>query len=123
MSLAPERHIKVAGATKNIAVSFVGELDSGELLTGTPTVSEFTKTSFNAAPEDDTSSSDLTITNIAVSTVELTINKRTVAIGLAVQMKIVGGTAGVIYRIRITTLSDASPAQIPIGDIIMSVEA
>lgn len=97
----------VAGATRNMAVSFAGMLDSGELLTGTPTVAEQT-------------SSDLTISNKAVSVAELTILGETVAIGEAVTFSITGASAGGglttgrfagHYRIKVTVGTDATVAQ------------
>ena len=98
MSVAIETQYKRAGATRLVSVSLTGQLDSGELLTGTPTIVEVTTT-------------DLTLSNKAVSTAELTISGRTVAIGQAVQFKVVGGTAGTKYTIRITVATDSSPAQ------------
>ena len=80
------------------AVSFQGKLDSGELLTGTPTVVEVT-------------TSDLTLANKAVSTAALTIDGVSNAIGEAVQFSITGGTAGTTYTINIQVGTDATVAQ------------
>jgi hypothetical protein len=85
------------GDTRNGAISFAGQLDSGEALTGTPTVVELTTT-------------DLTISGVAVSTTALTINGETVAIGEAVQFKVVGMTAA-NYRLKVTATTDSTPAQ------------
>ncbi len=72
------------------AVSYADVLDSGETLTGTPTVAEVTTT-------------DLTITAKAVSTAALTINGVGVAIGAAVQFKVAGQLiTHTPYTIKIT---------------------
>lgn len=89
---------KAKSGARNAAVSFKGKLDSGELLTGTPTAVEM-------------ATSDLTISNVGVSTKALTINDSTVSIGEAVQFKVVGGIPGRIYRIRVTGPTDSTPAQ------------
>ena len=113
MNTAPERPVLVPGETRNFAVSFAGELDSGEVLTGTPTVAEQT-------------TSDLTIENKAVNTAALTINGKTVAIGNAVQFKVSAqlaagseredeSVATGTYKIKITVGTDATPAQTLIG--------
>lgn len=95
----------------NFAVSFADVVDSGELLTGTPTVAEQT-------------SSDLTITNKVVNSAALTINNKTVAIGNAVQFKVVGHLLATLeYTIKITVLTDSSPAQTKIGYVKFKVEA
>ena len=108
---APERPVAGVGETNNLSVSFVGVLDSGELLTGTPTATEVT-------------SSDLTISNVAVNTAALVINDITVAIGKAVQCKVVGQlAASVLYTIKITAATDSTPAQTKIRYVKFKVEA
>lgn len=96
-----------AGATDVFAVAFDKYLDSGELLTGTPTVVEV-----------DTS--DLTLGNKAVSTGSLTILGRTVATGKAVQFSASGATAGTTYRVRVTATTDASPARTEPIDLLIT---
>ena len=95
---------------RNVAVSFIGRLDSGELLTGTPTVVEVTST-------------DLTISDVAVNTAQITVLGKTVATGQAVQFKVLGGAANTNYSIRITTVTDATPAQTFIIKIRIRVKA
>ena len=96
---AQERPVAVPGETNLCSVSLVGILDSGELATGTPTVTEVTTT-------------DLTITSIAVSTAELTINNKAVAVGKAIQFKVVGQlVANSPYTLKITVATDSTPAQ------------
>jgi len=74
-------------------------LDTGESLTGTPTVVEVTTT-------------DLTITSKAVSTTALTINGTSVAAGAAVQFKVSGmKTTGSPYTLKVTVSTNATPAQ------------
>lgn len=96
---APQRPQVPVGATRNHKVSFVGQLDSGELLTGTPLAVEVT-------------TSDLTITNKAVNSAALTINNKTVAIGQAVTFTASGQlVASSPYTVKITATTDATAAQ------------
>ena len=108
MSVAIETQFKKAAEERLVSVSLAGKLDSGELLTGTPTIVEVT-------------TSDLTLANKAVSTAQLTISGRTVAIGQAVQFKVSGGTAGTTYTIRITVTTDSTPAQTLVLDVVLKV--
>ena len=85
------------GDTRNCAVSFAGQLDTSEVLTGTPTVTEQTTT-------------DLTISSVAVNVAALSINSETVAIGGAVQFKVLGMTAAK-YTLVVTAATDSTPAQ------------
>lgn len=97
MTKVDTTHTKHPSEVRNCAVSFENVLDSGELLTGTPTVS--------ATP------SGLTFASIKVNTVALTINGATVAIGKAVQFKVTGGSSDVKYQIEASCGTDATPAQ------------
>ena len=111
INTAPQRPTAVVGGVYNFASSFVGSLDSGELLTGTPTVVE-------------TDTTDLTIANMAVNTAELTINNRTVPIGMAVQCSITGHlVANSPYKLKITGATDSTPAQSIPKYVIFPVEA
>lgn len=89
-------------AARNFAVDFTDELDSGELLTGTPTATELDTT-------------DLTISSVKVNTVALTLvvdgEQRTVAVGKAVQGHVTGQDANTGYRIRVLADTDSSPSQ------------
>ncbi len=108
---APERPLAIVGETNTHSVSFVGLLDSGELLTGTPVVVEQTTT-------------DLTITNKVVNTAALTINDISVAVGMAVQFKVVGHlVANTPYTVKITASTDATPAQTKVRYVKFKVEA
>ena len=110
LNTADERPVAAVGETNNFAVSFVGVLDSGELLSGTPTVAEQT-------------TSDLTISNEAVNTSALTINDRSVAIGKAVQFSVSGQTtANSPYTLKITVSTDSSPAQTKVKYITFVAE-
>jgi len=73
------------GAVELFSVDFQDSLDSGITLTGTPSVTEVNEDDVAAG-----SGADLTINNVAVSTAALTINDRSVAIGLAVQFLVQG---------------------------------
>lgn len=110
INVAPQRACKSAGETRNIAVSFAGWLDTGEVLTGTPTIVEV-------------GTSDLTLGNKVVSTGALTINGLVVPTGEAVQFNVSGGTAGTEYTIKITPGSDSTPAQTFVGNVILDVVA
>lgn len=86
---SPEIQQKGAAETRNVSVDFSGRLDAGELLTGTPTITENT-------------TSDLTITNKVVSTDTLTIRGNKIGPGQAVQCRVAGGTAGRLYSLTIS---------------------
>lgn len=75
---APQIRSISLGEERIISVDFMGKLDDGELLTGSPEVSEV-GTSF------------LIISNKSVSSVELVINGVSVPAGGAVQFKVVPG--------------------------------
>ncbi len=91
------------------SVSFDGKLDSGELLTGVPTVVEQV-------------TSDLTISNIIVNTAELRISNQIVAIGRAVQFKAIGQlVANSPYTLLVTAGTDSSPAQTKQGYVTFRV--
>lgn len=113
MSTSRERQQKTVSEVRNISVSFEGKLDTGELLTGTPTI---TLSSPSISPED------ITTSNAIVNTSALTINGQTVAIGEAVQFKVSGGTvANSPYTFKISCDTDATPAQTLEGYIILKV--
>lgn len=85
------------GDIEMLAMDFTKQLDSGELLTGTPLITEVSTT-------------DLALTNKRVSIAELVINKRSTAIGKAVQC-LVSGQQAKTYTIQIVVYTDATPAR------------
>lgn len=89
------------------SVSFVGKLDEGELLTGTPTIDAV---------------AGLTFSNASVSTAILTINNKSVPIGQAVQFKVVATAIG-SYTIPVACGTDSTPAQALRGKLPLTVEA
>lgn len=93
---APQQPEQSINEVRFHAVSFAGKLDDGELLTGTPTITEVDTT-------------DLVITSKAVSTTALVINGVSVPAGMAVQCKIDGSgmTARQAYRVYIQCDTDA----------------
>ena len=95
------------GDTQNGAVSFANQLDTSEVLTGTPTITEVTTT-------------DLTLSNKAVNIAALTINGVEVAIGEAVQFKVTSMTAA-SYTLKITAVTDSTPAQTLVRYVKFSV--
>lgn len=108
MSRAPQIRTKHPSAAKNAIVSFADELESGETLTGSPTITS--------------SPSGLTIANEKVSTGELTLEDgTTVVTGEAVQFKVSGGTSGVTYQIEVSCATTSSPAQTLVRECILTV--
>ena len=113
MSTAPQRQEKTVSEVRNIAVSFSGKLDDGELLTGTPNL---------AISSPSVSPEDMTLSNPIVNTSILTINGVSVPIGEAVQFKVTGGTvANSPYTIQINCGTDASVAQTLYGSVILTI--
>lgn len=100
---------KSTSEAKNAAVSFVSVLSSTEVFTGTPTVAEITTTA-------------LTLDNKVVSTAALTINGATVPIGQAIQFRVAGGTAGNTYKVKVTGVTNSSPAQTLVAIVNIEVE-
>jgi hypothetical protein len=96
---ASQRPVAVPDETNLCSVSLVGILDSGELVASVTSVTEQTTT-------------DLTISNTAVSTGELTINNKAVATGKAIQFKVIGQlVANSPYTLTIKVVTDSTPAQ------------
>ena len=111
----PKRALQVHEIDKdeicNISVDFQGYLDTGELLSGTPTVSEVNTSHF-------------TISSAQVSSAALTINGQSVAISKAVQFKLDPGASAVqgnYYAFDISCATDATPAQTRVGQVIVKV--
>ena len=107
-NIASELHEMVNTETRAVALGFINKLESGELLTGTPTVAEET-------------TSDLTITNKAVNTATLTISGISHAPGQAVQFLVTGGTANTLYSVDVLCGTDATPAQTLNGEVRIRV--
>ena len=114
MTRAPQHQTKAVSESRNVAVDFGGKLDSGELLTGTPTISI---ASPSVSPED------MTITSPIVNTSILTVNGVSVPVGEAVQFHVSGGiVANSPYTIHISCGTDATPAQTLVGNIFLFIE-
>jgi len=92
---APERPPLIVGETRNDRVSFKGNLDAGELLTGTPLVVEVTTT-------------NLTLTSKAINTSTIAVGAdAAVLAGQAVQFTVAGQLAATgKYKIQITVTTD-----------------
>ena len=101
---------KSASEVRNCSVDWSGRLDSGELATGTPTITEITTTA-------------LTLTNKAVSTAALTIKGITVATGKAVTFTVSAGSAATTYGISINCATDATNGQTLYAKVNIDVEA
>jgi len=95
MSSANEIRHKHASETRTISVDYTDKLDSGESLSGTPTITEVT-------------SSDLTISGAQLNSGALTINGVSVAANKAAQCQVAGGTSGTTYQVLIQVGTDAS---------------
>ena len=95
---AADRPCISSGSTRNCAIDLQDWLDSGELLTGTPTITEV-------------GTSDLTLANKAVSTAALTIKGRTSAAGQAIQFNVTGQQQGTTYKLLVQCDTDSTPAQ------------
>jgi hypothetical protein len=80
------------------AINISPYLDSGELVASV-TVTEIT-------------TSDLTLTNKAVSTAQLTILDETVPIGEAIQFTYSGCLVGVLYKLAVQITTDSTPARV-----------
>jgi hypothetical protein len=93
--MANEIKQKHASETRTISINYTDKLDTGEALTGTPTVAEV-------------STSDLTISGAQLNSGELTINGETVAASKAVQCQVAGGTSGSTYSLSVTVSTDAT---------------
>ena len=100
---------KSPGDTSAVAMDFNPLLRSGEVLTGTPTVSEVTST-------------DLTIANVGLNSSTISVNGSDCAANTCVQCTVAGGSANTKYKIRITAGTDSSPAQTLVRDGTFFVE-
>jgi hypothetical protein len=108
MSKAKEIPIKHPSETKTAGVSFVNVLESGESLTGTPTVTS--------------SPSGLTITNIQRNATAITINGASVAANKAVLFTVSGGKHGVQYELEVQCNTNGTPAQSPLVECKLLVQ-
>ena len=109
MSTAPQVQTTDVGEVRLVSVDLRGKLDSGELLTGTPTITE-------------AGSSDLTLSNKSVNTTAKVIRGSTVPIGMAVTFKALGWVAGATYRIKISVATDATPPQTLVEHVTIKTE-
>jgi len=99
---APEHPSIPVGSSHNAKVSFKGQLDSGELLTGTPTVVEVNALDVAVSP------SDLTISGKAVNTATIAVNEDTAVLAGQAVVYLVSGQllTNTPYRIKITATTD-----------------
>jgi len=96
--VAANTPVAMVGETRNAAVDFEQRLDTSEVLTGTPTVSELT-------------TSDLTIDNVKINTAALTVNGNAVGVGGAIQFRFSGQQQSLTYTLLVQSATDSSPAQ------------
>jgi len=109
MSTAPQIQTKRVSETRNVAVSFSGLLDSSEVLTGTPTVTEVT-------------TNDLTLSNKVLNASAVIINGESVPANEAILFSVLGGIPK-YYTIQLSCSTDATPAQVLYDNIILDVIA
>ena len=93
-----QRPRKQASEVLNVRCDFRDVLHPNELMTGTPTITEVT-------------TSDLTLTNKAISNTELMILGEIVGIGEAVTFTLAGGSASTDYTLEVQIGTDATNAQ------------
>lgn len=107
-TIAPQVHPISTSELRNVAVDFSGKLDSGELLTGTPTVTEV-------------GTSDLVLASKQVNAADRIINGATVATGKAVQFTVdaSGSSAGQRRTVDIVCGTDAG--QTVHGRVVLKV--
>tara|TARA_Y100000593_G_scaffold7621_1_gene14227 strand:- start:148 stop:474 length:327 start_codon:yes stop_codon:yes gene_type:complete len=108
MTQAEQIQSKTANEVRNLAVDFTDKLDSGEALTGTPTVTS--------------SPSGLTISSVDTNAGALTILGTTVAIGRAVTCSVSGGSSGTRYTVAVQCGTDATVAQTLEVSCLLDVE-
>lgn len=99
----PKKRYKHSDATENVAVDFTNELDAGDLLVGTPTVSVLP--------------SGPTLSAAAINTAPMKVNERTCRAGSVVTFSISGGTDGQVYTVEVkptTSGSSVKPRNITI---------
>jgi hypothetical protein len=106
---AKQRPIKTVSEVRLGSVNFTDDLDSGELLTGTPTVTEL-------------SSLSLTLANKSLSSATMTILGETAASSAVVQFTWAAGTTG-NGMISIKVATDSTPAQTLMGFLPLRVIA
>ena len=97
---------KGASEVRNAAISYVGKLDTDELLTGTPTV---------------TATTGVTIASASRNSTTMTIDGASVLANQAVTFRVSGGTAGSSYTITSTCGTDATLAQTLIATVRLLV--
>jgi hypothetical protein len=102
-STALEVNSMPVGSTRNVSASFVGQLDDGELLTGTPTVI--------IAPTGPT------LSDKRVNTSGVTISGERVLTGQAVLFQVTGVEADTEYTITITVSTNASQTLIGVATL------
>jgi len=107
----PELRTKKVSAKRTFIIVFTGELDTGELLTGAPVMSDCLATS------------ELVFTNVLVNTDVVVIQngKLTVPIGHAVMGQVDGGVSNRIYDMKATCSTDGTPAQNLVGSVKLRV--
>lgn len=121
-SYAPQRGQMCSGETRVFSVDFgastgsqTGKLDTGRLLTGTPTVVVLSI--------DPATATTLTLANKTVNAGTITINGRSCLAGEAVQFT--GNSPlnndGTVYVVKITATDDGTPAQTLIGFVDIDV--
>jgi hypothetical protein len=110
--LAPQRYRIKRGSVRLVSIDCRGWLESGETLTGTPTIT--------IAPSSGTPP---TLSNKAVNTGALTINGQSVGIGQALQCLVTTTSSTTVgsYTITAQCGTNATPAQTVIGDVIIDV--
>lgn len=125
MSQALEPRYQHPSAVRNHGVDFIGELEEGELLSGTPTVTGAVLLDNRTVAEIAALATPvaLTISNKQVSAAIKTINSRRVPVAQAVLFTVSGGTAGVDYEITVLCGTNSSPAETVDGTLELRIRS
>ena len=118
--MAGKRSWKMApGETLVLSKSLAAGLDSSELLSGTPSVTVWLRTSISPLTYTDvTSSYSFTVANVAVNTAAITAGDgQTVAIGEAVVFKLTATTTLGEYQVRVACTGDSGSTPVEIVDL------
>lgn len=123
MSRALEPRYQHPSSVRNHGVDFIGELEDGELLSGTPTVTAAVLKDNRTAAEIAALPTPvaLTLSNKQVSGAIKTINSRRVPVAQAVLFTASGGTADVDYEITVLCGTNSSPAETVDGTLELRI--
>lgn len=120
---ALEPRYQASDEIRNHGVDCTGKLETGELMTGTPTITAevLADNRTDAEIASLPTPAALALSNKQVSTAILTINSKRVPVGQAVAFTCTGGTSGVDYKIKILCGTNSTPAETVKGKLELKV--